>query len=316
MSATHVVLGKGPIGRTLTDLLAATGENVVVASRSGAPSTAPPAPGVRHVAMDVTDADALATLATGARSITCAVNPPYHRWPTTWPPVVDSLLEAGARSGAVVVMVGNLYAYGADHPRMTEDTPLDSTEGKGLARALVWSRLRAAHERGDIRATEIRGSDYVGPGAGRVAHGGDRILDPLLAGRTVRPIGSADQPHTWTYLPDFARALAAAATTEEAWGRAWHVPSPEPLTIRELVDRFADQAGLPHPKVSPLPTGMLRALGAFSPMLREVGAVSYQFAHPFVMDSTRSQEVLGLAPTPWDRITAETLATRPPARTA
>ncbi|MCR6704128.1 MAG: hypothetical protein NVV66_05385 [Cellulomonas sp.] len=34
----------------------------------------------------------------------------------------------------------------------------------------------------------------------------------------------------------------------------------------------------------------------------------YQFVEPFEMDSTASHALLGLDPTPWDRITQQTVA--------
>jgi nucleoside-diphosphate-sugar epimerase len=172
----------------------------------------------------------------------------------------------------------------------------------------MWREAERRHREGRVRATEVRGSDYLGPGALGQAHAGPRMLTPLLAGRALHPIGAADVPHTWTSLADFARALAAAGATEAAWGRAWHVPSPEALTFRQLATLFADAAGAPEPRIRPLPMTAVRVLGIASPMLREVFAMGYQFVEPFVMDSTVSQGVLGLAPTPWDTIVAETLA--------
>ena len=71
---------------------------------------------------------------------------------------------------------------------------------------------------------------------------------------------------------------------------------------------FADAAGAPQPRIRPLPMTAVRLLGIGSPMLREVYAVGYQFVEPFVMDSTVYQNVLGLAPTPWDTVVAATLA--------
>ncbi len=316
----HVILGKGPIGRTLADHLLAAGHDVVVVSRSGAPTPAPapvPAAGARtpvaapsHVALDVTDAATLATVAAGADALYVCINPAYHRWPTDWPPAFRGALHAAETSGAVLVTAGNLYGYGAGTTHMREDSPLASTETKGVVRASLWREAQAAHRAGRVRATEVRGSDYLGPGAGAGAHAGGRMLDPLLAGRRLRPIGSADQPHTWTYLPDFARALAAAAQEPRAWGEAWHVPSPEPLTYRELATRFAAAAGAPSPRISPVPMGMVGLIGVAAPMMRELRRVGYQFTQPFVADSTRSQEVLGVTPTPWETVVAETLAAR------
>lgn len=317
--ARHVVVGKGPIGSTLAHQLADSGHEVVVLSRSGARPAdphRPPVPGsaaVEHRAVDATDAAALTFVARGAVALHNCVNPPYHRWTTDWPPVASALLAAAEATGAVLVVAGNLYGYGRGTGLMREDSPLAATDTKGAVRAAMWREAERRHRAGTLRATEVRGSDYLGPGAQAHAHVGPRMLDPLLAGRTLRPIGSADTVHSWTYLPDFARALAAAAATEAAWGHPWHVPSPEALTYREVATRFATAAGAPTPRIRPVPLAAVRALGLVSPMMREVHAMGYQFVEPFVLDSTASERVLGVAPTPWERIVTETLAARPAA---
>lgn len=332
--ARHVILGKGAVGSTLARHLAAQGHEVLVLSRSGgAPTgwTTPASQGtaaadttavadtttaadttrdagtVDVAAVDGTDGAALAAAARGAAALYNCANPPYHRWPQLWPPIADALLTAAERTGAVLVTAGNLYGYGPVTGPMAEASPLRSTERKGRVRADMWTEAKRRHDAGRLRATEVRASDYLGPGAVQ-SHAGARLLGPLLAGRTVRPIGSADQPHSWTYLPDFAAALAAAATTQTAWGHPWHAPSPEPLTFRELARRFAAEAGAAEPRIAPLPMGVVRALGVAVPLLRELAAVGHQFTAPFVLDSTASQVTLGLAPTPWSRIVAETLA--------
>ncbi|QGQ18744.1 NAD-dependent epimerase/dehydratase family protein [Cellulomonas sp. JZ18] len=311
--ARHTVLGKGPVGRALAAHLADAGHEVHVLSRTG-PRTGTPARtttaaggSVEHHRVDGTDGEALTRHARGSVALYNCVNPAYHRWVTDWPPVADALLTAAERTGAVLVTAGNLYVYGAGNQHMHEDDPLATRETKGRVRARMWHDALARHEAGALRATEVRGSDYLGPGAEAHAHAGPRMLAPLLAGGTVRPIGAADQPHTWTYLPDFAAALAAAARTPDAWGRPWHAPSPEPLTFRALVTRFAQAAGVPVPRIAPVPLAAVRALGVVQPMMRELAAVGYQFTAPFVADDAASRRVLGLEPTGWDDVVATTL---------
>jgi hypothetical protein len=51
-------------------------------------------------------------VATGAAAIYNCANPPYHRWPTDWPPIHQALMAAAERTGAVLVMTDNLYVFG------------------------------------------------------------------------------------------------------------------------------------------------------------------------------------------------------------
>ena len=179
------------------------------------------APGVTHVAADAADAAAMARLADGAAVIYNCVNPPYHRWPADWPPIAASVLAAAERSGAVLVTLSNLYGYGPAgrslgagaydeaHP-MTEATPLAATGPKGRIRARVWQDALAAHQAGRVRATEVRPSDFVGPGAQSAL--GERVLGRIRRGRGVSVLGRADQPHTWSFTGDVARMLVVAGT--------------------------------------------------------------------------------------------------------
>lgn len=306
----HVIIGKGPIGSTTAELLLARGEQVRMVSRSGAPQTTSRGSlrEAEHVAADAADPVDLTRATRGADIIYNCVNPAYHRWATDWPPIAAALLDAAQAHDAVLVTAANLYVYGPTQTPMTEATPLASRDIKGQVRAQMWLDAKRRHDAGQVRITEVRASDYIGPRALGTSHVGERLLKPLLAGRTIRPVGSADQPHSWTYLPDLAQALVRAGATEAAWGRPWHAPSPQPRTFREVAQGFAQQAGLGTPKISPVPMAMVSAVGLVQPMMREVARIGYQFTAPFVMDSTAAQEALGLHPSSWDTITTDTLA--------
>jgi len=301
-TSTHVVVGAGAVGRAVAGLLAADGERVVVVTRSG---SGPSHPLVENVAADATDADRLTELATGAVALHNCASPQYHRWTTDWPPLAAAMLTAASRTGAVLATVSNLYGYGPCPMPMTEETPLAATSRKGQVRARMWQEALAAHWAGDVRVTEVRGSDYLGVGPNSFMH--DRAVPALLAGRTVRVLGDPDAPHTWTWVGDIARMLVVAARDERAWGRAWHVPSPEPVTSRQLVADLARTAGVVPVDVRSLPGGLLRVAGLFSPVLRELPEVAYQHDRPFVMDSSAAQATFGLAPSEWGTILADTL---------
>ena len=58
----------------------------------------------------------------------------------------------------------------------------------------------------------VAASDFYGPWV-RAAHAGERLVPALLEGRRVSLVGSLDQPHSFTYVPDLARAMIRAAQT-------------------------------------------------------------------------------------------------------
>lgn len=296
----HVVVGAGPIGSAVAELLAAQGEPVRVVSRSG---RGPEASGIERVAADAADPSLLTELCGGAVALYNCANPPYHRWASDWPPLAASLLGAAEATGAVLAVCNNLYAYGPVDGPMSEDLPLAATDTKGRVRAQMWQDAVSAHQAGRLRVTEVRASDYVGPNA--QSHLGDRVVPRVVAGKSVRVLGSADQPHTWTYTRDVARLLVTVAADERAWGRAWHVPSNAPRTQRQAIADIAQVAGVPGVAVKTLPTWVLKATGVAVPVMREIAEMIYQFERPFVLDSSAAERTFGLAPTPWADVLAD-----------
>jgi nucleoside-diphosphate-sugar epimerase len=307
----HVVVGAGPIGSEVASILVEEGNRVRVVTRSGSGPA-----GAERMAADAGDEARMGSLAEGATAIYNCANPPYHRWPVEWPPIARSLLAAAESSGAVLVTVSNLYGYGPApgalgvaeydeaHP-MTETTPLAANGTKGSVRAQMWRDALAAHETGRVRATEVRASDYIGPGAGSVV--GDRMVPRILRGKGVSVLGRTDRPHTWSYTGDVCRMLVAAGRDPRAWGRAWHVPSNPPRTQRQVVEAFAEASGVGPVRVRAVPSFVLHRLGLVSPLMRELRETEYQFRDAFVMDSGLTSRTFGVEPTSWEEVVATTL---------
>jgi nucleoside-diphosphate-sugar epimerase len=295
----QVVVGAGSIGSGIARLLVEQGTPVRLITRSG---SGPDHPRIEKVAADAADADRLSELAAGASAIYNAVNPPYHRWATAWPPISAALLQAAERSGAVLAACANLYVYGPVDAPMTEDTPLAATGTKGTVRIRMWQDALAAHQAGRIRYTEVRGSDYLGAKA--QSHFTPTVMKALLAGKTARFLGAPDVPHSWTHDKDVSRLLVTVAADERAWGRAWHVPSHEPRTIREVMRDFAAEAGVAEVPVKRIPGWAQTALSAFVPFLREM----HQHTRPWILDSSAAQRTFGMIPTPWPEIITDALS--------
>ena len=298
-----VVVGAGPIGRSVAALRALEGIPVDLVRRSG---DGPDLPGVTVHRFDVGDGDRLAELAEGARTIVNCASPPYHRWPQEWPGLTDALVRAAERSGAALVNLSNLYAYGPTDGPMRPDQPLAPTSPKAAARAQSWTTMLDAHQSGRIRAAEVRASDFVGPDT--QSHLGDRVVPAILAGRAAQVVGDPDAPHAWCYREDVARTLLAVADRDDAFGRAWHAPVSATCSTREAISELAEIAGVPPVPIRPAPRWLLTLLGLVDRNVRELRPVLYQFERPFLVDDAETRERLGLTATPWRQVLDTTVA--------
>lgn len=306
--AHHLVLGAGGIGRATAAALVARGEAVTLASRSG---TSVDLEGVSTLALDATDADAVAGAASTAATIINAVSPAnYTHWDRDWPPIANALLQAAERSGAGLVTVSNLYGYGKVDAPMTEATPLRPNGIKGEVRARMWTDAFTAYQQGRIRATELRASDYFGPGAGRlVSYLQGFVIRPLIEGKsTLRlPVGDPHAPHSWTYLADIGELAAVLATDDRSWGRAWHVPTAPPLSMAEVAAQVAALIQAPTPRVRRIPAAAMWAAHVV-PLVRALDETKHQFEQSFVIDASAAESTFGLRPTAWATALAETVA--------
>ncbi len=298
----YVIIGAGTIGSLVAKELAQQGHQIALGSRHG---SGPEQSGIEKVRVDATDEASILSLTKGSSAIINCANPPYHRWVTDWPPIANSLLQAAKKSGADLVTLGNLYPYGLVDGPITPQHPLAATYAKAQVRAKMWTDALNAHTTGYLRATELRASDFIGPDAHSLFE--TRTVSRLIHGRTCWFFGDLDLPHSWTYVGDAAKAITVAVQSESAWGRAWHVPTNPPRTIRQVVNDFADVGKLPRARIATIPNSIIRAAGIFSPLIRELPKTLYQFTHPFVIDDSEARVAFGLEPTPWPLILDVTL---------
>jgi len=283
-----VIGGTGGLGGALVRELAGRGVRVRVVARR--PSSAVPQ-GVEQHAADAESGAGLVAACAGASVVVNALNPPYHEWPQRFPAMNRAAIAAAQAQDARLVFVDNLYAYGPHDGPLTEDSPRAATSVKGRVRIALEDELLAAHRDGRVRATIGRLSDYYGPGGPGSAIAA-LILEPAVAGKTMRWPGSLDQPHTLHFLPDAARGLATLVLDDRADGAVWHLPAAPPVTGREFTAIVND--ALPKPvKVATMGKTMLRIGGVFSKEAREMVELTYQWTAPFVADTSRFEASSG-----------------------
>jgi nucleoside-diphosphate-sugar epimerase len=299
----HIVFGTGQVGLALAGRLAGLGVDVRAVSRRRPVALAD---GVDWRGADATDLDAAADAAKGASVVYQCLNAPYTRWPDLFPPLQRGVLAAAERAGALLVTLENVYAYGPTGGRpMTEDLPLAATTSKGRTRAAMTRELLAAAAAGRVRIAIGRASDFFGAGAIESTLG-QRVFGNAVAGKRADFIGDPDLPHTYSYVPDIAAGLATLGTDERAAGQVWHLPGPETVTTRALLDLVAVEVG--HPvAVRNVPPLALRAMGLVSPLMRGLAEMAYEFEEPFILDTAKFESAFGTAVTPLATAVIETV---------
>ena len=303
-SGLHVVFGTGQVGLALADRLAGLGIAVRAVSRHR-PATL--ADGVDWRAADATNLEAATDAAKGASVVYQCLNAPYTRWPDLFPPLQRGALTAAERAGALLVTLENVYGYGPTGGKpMTEDLPLAATTSKGRTRAAMTAELLAAAAAGRVPIAIGRASDFFGAGATESTLG-ERVFGSAVAGKRADFIGNPDLPHTYSYVPDIAAGLAILGTDKRAAGQVWHLPGPETVTTRALLDLVAGQVG--HPvAVRNVPPLVLRAIGLVSPLMRGLAEMAYEFEEPFILDTTKFESAFGTTATPLATAITDTVA--------
>jgi nucleoside-diphosphate-sugar epimerase len=300
-SELQVVLGAGQIGSRLSKLLVARGHRVRLVQRSQ-PSVH--LAGVEHHGGDIREQSFSAQVTHGASVVYDCMNPAYHQWSELLLPIAQGALFGAQQAQAKLVALDCLYMYGRPKGNMDENTPLEPCSKKGELRVQLHHLRMGAHQRGDVRVTLGRASDFFGANL-PYSSWNDRFFQRIFAGKAGECMGDPDMPHSYTYVEDIAQALVTLGEQEQADGQVWHLPTNTAESTQSLAKRLGTALGI-NARVQRLHPAMLYAAGIFSPFMREVREMAYQWEVPFVMDDSKFRKAFNQFPTPINQAVAET----------
>jgi nucleoside-diphosphate-sugar epimerase len=299
----QLIIGSGPVGMAVVDELQRKKIPVKIANKSGKIFT--PA-SMETLKLNAADPNEVRKAALQASVVYNCSNVPYNRWTDLLPEIHHGIIEGIAGTEAKLVVMENLYMYGATQGKViTEDLAYHPCSRKGEVRARLSEELFNAHAKGKIRAVSGRASDFFGPRALQSALG-ERIFFPALKGKAAQVLGNPDLLHTYTYVPDIGKALVVLGERDEALGKAWHLPNPETVTTRQIVEMIYKKLDYPL-KIKSASRGLIRMIGIFNPVVRELIEMMYEFEEPFLVDDTRFRKLFGLSATPLDKAIIETI---------
>jgi nucleoside-diphosphate-sugar epimerase len=263
-------------------------------------------PLVEYHAADLHDARAAAAAASGLDTVVYLVGVPYTQF-AEHPKLTRVALEAAAESGVRrFVHLSTVYPYGKPEREFVDELHSRKPHTfKGRMRKEQEDLVLAANGRKGMRTTILRPPDFYGPTSEQSYV--RAIFDAALKGGTANVIGPVDMPHEFIFVPDLADTLWQVANTEEAYGRAWNIGGPGLITTREFAELVFSTAGATL-KLRAANKTMLRVLGLFNPLLREVVEMHYLWTTPVALDDSRLRDLLpGIKKTSYADGIAQTL---------
>jgi len=298
------IFGYGQVGRATAARLMAEGREVIIAQRRAPPDLPK---GATFAPSDALDRDAVVKAVRGAGQLVVAVGFAYSGvvWREAWPKAMANFVAACKATGARMVFIDNLYMYGPQSRPLVETMPLSDTGWKPAARSAATRIWMDAAAKGEALVTALRAPDFYGPGVGN-SFLGDTSIGKLAQGKPAVFIGSPDVPHDYAYVPDIARATTTLlAAPDSAFGQAWHVPCAPTRTTRDILKIAADTLGVKL-RISAMPAWMLGASGMFSPFLRELTEMRFQWDRPYRVDASRFAAAFWPDATPFETGIPET----------
>lgn len=297
---TVLVIGVGALGRRVVRHCQSRGVEVIAASR-----TRPPDVSGNWVALDARDSTEVSRVASGANAVILCAAPPLQRWQSDFTDLLDGVLGGLRDRSTALVFASNMYPYGRFTEPFTEASAERPVSPSGTLRAALDKQVLLQHRGDGLRTSVVRSASFYGPGVD-VSMVGTSQLRSAAEGTKIDALGSVDQPHSLTYIDDFARALVSVAAEPSAQGRVWHAPVQAPMTVRDFMTEVTDRlpiSGEPSFRIA-IPT-MVTMMGLFSPTMRALKENLHQYTGPFIVDDSSYRDAFADEATPFaDSLTA------------
>ena len=283
----------GAIGKSIASALSAAGRDYRVIGRSR-DSLAAAFGQDRHAEIATWNPDEPASVAAAAQGLQTAiylVGVPYNQF-EMHPPLMEKTL-AGLRAVGVerLILIGTLYPYGrAQSLPVTENHPREPHTFKGQMRLAQENRVLEAHGRDGLSTLVLRLPDFYGPRVERSLLNG--VFEGAARGTRAQMVGPIDLPHEFVFVPDVGPVVETLTRTAEAYGRWWHLAGDGTITQREVATKAYALAGR-EPRLMVVGKPMLRVLGLFNPILRELVEMNYLMSEPLVLDDSALQALIG-----------------------
>lgn len=297
----QVILGAGgAIGTPLANFLRYYTDEIVLASRT--PKKVNASDILKPT--DLLNPESVLSAINGAEIAYLTAGLPYKAavWERQWPVVMRNTIAACLKENCKLVFFDNIYMYEPDLQKpIKEDHPRGPKSRKGKVRWQLEKMLEKAGEKEGLQYVIARAADFYGPGLKNNSVLTETVLKPISQGKKANWLGNPECLHSYTYIPDAAKATALLGNTGDAYGQVWHLPTAkEPPSGREWI-RMSSKMLRQHPKIQVVSRRMLAVLGLFVPIMRELKEMYYQNDRDYVFDSSKFEKRFSFTPTSYEK---------------
>jgi nucleoside-diphosphate-sugar epimerase len=125
----------------------------------------------------------------------------------------------------------------------------------------------------------------------------EMVYKNFLKGKSANWPVDKNKKHSFTFTPDAAKATALLGNTDDAFNTIWHLPTDSnTLTGKEFIELFSREMKVAN-KVFVIPLWMIKLLGIFMPLMKEMPEMMYQYDRDYVFDSSKFEKRFNFIPT-------------------
>jgi nucleoside-diphosphate-sugar epimerase len=242
------------------------------------------------VAADLSDAGGATQAARGVDTVIYTLGVTYTEfqlYPKLMRVAVDAAAAAGVRR---FLLVTGVYSYGVPQTKKVAEThPRVPVSVKGQLRKEQEDILTAAGARGLFKSMLVRLPDFYGPYTHSLA---SMIFDAALAGKTANWLGPIAPLHEFVFVPDAGPVIVELASRDDCYGEAWNFAGPGEISALAFIQKIYQAAGR-EPKFRSAGRTLLRMMGWFNPLMRELPEMLYLQETPVLLDDAKLRGKLG-----------------------
>ena len=218
-------------------------------------------------------------------------------WEEKWPKLMRATIDACIKYKARLVFFDNVYMYDINAiPHMTEESAINPPSKKGAVRRQIAKMIMDEVKTGRLLALIARSADFYGPDNEK-SFVTEMVYKNIKKGKRPNWFINADKKHSFTFTPDAAKATALLGNTDDAFNQVWHLPTDKnTLTGREFIELFSKEMNSVK-KVSVMPIWLIKILGFFIPIMKEIHEMLYQYERDYFFDSSKFEKHFNFKPT-------------------